>query len=416
MIDRVWIDVELAQGPVHAGLAHFSRRGSTITTSFRYSDEYLRHPGSYEIDPALPLRGGASVEGLPGSFQDCAPDRWGRNLVTKRIRAQSRQTAGPHRSITGIDFLTEVSDITRQGALRFRTSADGPHVAPDTSVPTLIELPRLLAYARTVDRDDDDDLTAVTALLDAGTGSLGGARPKAAVRDGEQLILAKFPHTSDKWDVMAWEKTALDLAARCGIPTPSARLVSVGGTHALLLNRFDRGTGSARIGYISGLTLVGGHDGGAYDYADVAAGLSDHGADVSRDLRELWRRVAFSVLIDNTDDHLRNLGLLHRPGGWTLSPAFDLNPNPEVGAARQTSIAGAIDVDDAVAGLLAFATDCRLEQRDVRNLLDELLQASSEWQHIARSNGISDGAIAGMREAFEGQRPAFEFASTTATV
>ena len=157
----------------------------------------------------------STVPGLPGCFQDCSPDRWGRNLIEKRLRAFALREGTGQRTLTDVDYLLGVADLTRQGALRLRHGSDsvpsGPFIDPDTVVPKLLELPRLLAAADAVARDPDDQ-TAVKDLLDAGSGSLGGARPKASVREGERLMIAKFPHRDDTWDVMAWEATALDLA------------------------------------------------------------------------------------------------------------------------------------------------------------------------------------------------------------
>lgn len=113
-----------------------------------------------------------------------------------------------------------MSDETRQGELRLKTDAHEEFQHPAPEVPKLIALPTLLHAANSVARDAPDSMEAIKTLLDAGTGSLGGARPKASVRDGAQLLIAKFPHHADGWDVMAWEKTALDLAEEAGIAVP----------------------------------------------------------------------------------------------------------------------------------------------------------------------------------------------------
>jgi HipA-like C-terminal domain/Sigma-70, region 4 len=201
-------------------------------------------------------------------------------------------------------------------------------------VPKIVNLPEVLNASDRVARGDTidlADLSAIRILLDAGTGTLGGARPKASVvGDDGVLQIAKFPHPDDDWEVMAWEKTALDLAERAGIEVPRRTIAHINGRAVLLLDRFDR-SGGQRVGYMSAMTLVQGRDGGgsgARDYLELAAELADVSAATDADLSALWRRIAFSVAIHNTDDHFRNHGFLRQGSGWRLSPVFDVNPNP----------------------------------------------------------------------------------------
>jgi serine/threonine-protein kinase HipA len=227
----------------------------------------------------------------------------------------------------------------------------------------------------------------VKALLDAGSGSLGGARPKASVRDDERLLIAKFPHPDDEWDVMAWEKTALDLASAAGIRVPRARLVQVDRRSVLLVERFDR-EAQRRVPYVSAMTLLEARDGDTHDYVEIAEAMADVSAGASADLNELWRRIAFSVLINNTDDHLRNHGFLHRRGGWQLSPAFDLNPDPDVRASRQTPIAGVETRAGAIDALMAYADAFRVDPPATAEILGRVSDAVSGWRKIAAGNGI----------------------------
>lgn len=187
-----------ADGAV-AGTADVSERRGVVSSTFTYSEPYLARPDGSDISPDLPRSAGSRhhVTGLPGAFSDSAPERWGRNLIAKRHRALRTDTAASFRTLLETDFLLGVSDVTRQGALRFRRDADSDFLArDDAQVPKLIKLPRLLNAADAVARDPDE-MAAVEVLLDAGSGSLGGARPKASVRDGSQLLIAKFPHPSD---------------------------------------------------------------------------------------------------------------------------------------------------------------------------------------------------------------------------
>jgi len=400
---RLLVSVDIDGDSVPAGAAFIERSRNSTTTTFRYDDEYLARPTSYALDPALSMfEGPQSTNGLPGAFRDTSPDRWGRSLIAKRIRSQAAVQGAQAPSIGEVDYLVGVSDVTRQGALRFRESVDSPYLDPEANVPKLIALAELLRASEAVARDEVDDMAAIKALLDAGTGSLGGARPKASVRSDDGLLIAKFPHHHDRWDVMGWEKTVLDLAERAGIPAPERDLIHVGDKRALLLRRFDR-AGTSRVGYMSAMTLIGGSDGGDYDYVDIAQFLPEHGAAVSEDLAQLWRRVVFSIAVHNTDDHMRNHGFLRHGAGWRLSPIFDVNPNPNRGETRATSIAGAGSAEE-IDGVMALAADCGLSVTRARQIIGGVLEATAPWRDVATRNGIPESSQARFTDAFEARR------------
>ena len=296
--------------------------------------------------------------------------------------------------------------MTRQGALRLRyadssaaTSTSGSFLEPDVAVPTLLALPRLLAAADAVQRDPDD-LAAAQVLLDAGSGSLGGSRPKASVRIRDRLMIAKLPHGGDDWDVEAWEATALDLADAAGISVPGRRLTRVDGRAVLLLTRFDRTATGHRLPYVSAMTLLGRSEDDVCDYADLCDAVSDEGSATNADLEALWRRIAFSVAIHNTDDHLRNHGFLRAKGGWTLAPIFDVNPDPDVHAHRLTGIAGARALDDEARGLESLAAECRLSVSRRSQIATEVLDATSRWATVARDHGIGQAEITRFERTF----------------
>ena len=402
IVDNAQLDVylDLDGIPHPVGQAWFTqRRGGQVTTVFAYSSDYLATPTSLSIDPALQLvSGNQHINAMPGAFQDSSPDRWGRNLIEKRHAGSSD---GRARDLNEVDYLSRVSDRTRQGALRFTRPGQTTFIDPDDRVPKLIHLPRLLQASQAVG-SGTDDLAAVKELLDAGSGSLGGARPKASVLDqNDQLHVAKFPHREDDWDVMGWECVALDLADKAGIATPERDLVTVSDSHrALLLRRFDRTQRGTRLPYISAMTALAASDGAWHDYSEIAEALTDIGANVTHDLRALYRRVAFSVAIHNTDDHLRNHGFLATGGGWTLAPLFDVNPNPNPEAARVTGIAGATAPDDEQAGLVTFAEDCRINPDQAQHIRNEVAGAVATWGDVANHRGIKPTEIARFEKTF----------------
>lgn len=189
--------------------------------------------------------------------------------------------------------------------------------------------------------------------------------------------------------MIRWEAVALDLAAACGLRTPSHRLIEVAGSPVLLVERFDR-DGSRRIPYLSARSLVGAHDRGNHDYIEVVDSLTEHGSDATADLVELWRRIAFSIAINNTDDHLRNHAVLRAPGGWTLSPLFDVNPDRRPTAARATSVAGATTAEESIHALVHTSDRFGLEPAHAERLWRDLLHVITQWRTFASRNGLDD--------------------------
>ncbi|MDQ1740669.1 MAG: serine/threonine-protein kinase HipA [Pseudonocardiales bacterium] len=388
---------------VPAGTLYSHRRRGTETASFSYDNAYLADPRGYPLDPALPLVSGtlqaAGNQKIFGAFFDSCPDRWGQRLIE---RAESRRVAGggTPRSFGQFDLLLRVRDDLRQGAIRFAVNDE--FVADDTSgVPVMTDLPTLLSAADDVANADTDDGRSLALLLRAGS-SLGGARPKAHVRDHNgRIAIAKFPSPSDSWNVMAWEATALDLAAKAQIAVPTHHLESIGGRNVLIVDRFDRIPSGLRRGYMSIMTALEASDGEVRSYVDIAEALEERSSQVIRDLTELWRRIIFSILISNTDDHLRNHALLHvQAGTWTLSPAFDLNPNPAPGPKHLST---AIDGDTLadVRNALAVAPLFRLDADQARDVLRQVRNAVTHWREVATHHGLNKSDLAAMAPAFE---------------
>lgn len=405
MTTDVRVHVEIGGSPVHAGHLYSHHRRRTESASFSYSESYLASGDAYPLDPGLPLQSGTQQTpvGLPlfRAFMDSSPDRWGRNLLLRAERVRAQETNSTSRSLGELDLLLGVRDDLRQGSVRFRTERDPTFLAAEvTGVPHLTDLPSLLHAADRVDADLAD--SADLALLLRAGSSLGGARPKAHVLVDGTLAIAKFPSpSSDRWNVMAWEKTALDLAAAAGIAVPVSRLVKVADRDVLVVDRFDR-DGPRRIGYCSALTMLEAGHGDIRSYPEIGEALEVRSGAATDELCQLWRRVAFSVLITNTDDHLRNHGFLHRVGDtWSLSPAFDLNPNPDPGPRHLST---AVDGDDTTASIdlvMRVAPYFRLGQEQARAVLNDVVIAHSRWENVAAEAGLTQHAIAGMAPAFE---------------
>ena len=318
---QVEVFVQIGGEDVLAGRLWSHRRQNTESETFAYAAEYLSRRDAYALDPALPLVAGQLQTSLGraifGAFSDCAPDRWGRMLIQRR-----RRKAGDtgELSFGEIDYLLGVRDDLRQGALRFRDPESARFLAPETTgVPQLVDLPQLLDFADRAERDVAG-VEELEILLRGGS-SLGGARPKAHVIDRNgRIAIAKFPRADgDEWDMTSWEFVALTLAREAGLRAAASELHRIGGRSVLIVDRFDR-QGGRRIGYVSAMTMLEAQDGDERSYLDIAEAIEGESDRAGDDLRQLWRRIAFSILISNSDDHLRNHGFLRATsGGWSLS-------------------------------------------------------------------------------------------------
>lgn len=373
-------------------------RGERVTgATFRYRTAYLADRAAVTLSPDLPLSDAPiPTAGLPLALQDAAPDAWGR-----RILRGIRRRRGAGTRLTELDALLGVTDEGRLGALRLRTAPDGAFESAAEPVPHDIEIAILLRAADAVARDPDD-LAAVERLSRAGSGDLGGARPKALVRgEGGRLLLAKFPAPDDPHDVIRWEAATLELARRAGLRVATSRLVEVDGSPILLLDRFDRSAEGTRIPYWSARTLAEGEFG---DYDDLADAIrTGESADPRGDIAELWRRVAFSVLVNNTDDHDRNHGFLRENHGWRLAPAFDINPDPEIGATRELALDGETGPTRAASALPVLAERWGIAPHVRRPAIGRQLAALADWRRVARDHGIPDSASAQFAEVFDGR-------------
>lgn len=402
-----FVYVDLGGQPLLVGRLWTRTRRGRESATFEYDDSWLQGVDRFALEPALQLTPGpfytTADKPMFGAIGDSAPDRWGRALMRRAERRRSERAGEAPRTLMEIDYLLGVNDEARQGALRFASERDGPFLAVDnpTSIPPLVELPGLLFAAQHVanDSDTDDDIR----LLLAPGSSLGGARPKASVRDKDgQLSLAKFPQKQDEIDAVRWEAVALTLAHKAGIPVPSWRIENVHGKAVLLLRRFDR-VDQIRIPFLSAMSMLGANDHEEHSYLEFADVLRRHGASPKDDMHMVWRRIVFNVLISNTDDHLRNHGFVYDgPDGWRLSAAYDLNPVPVDMKPRVLSTA--IDVDDGTASLdlaISVAGYFELGQSQALEIVKSVGDSVSSWRAEAGRIGVTPQEIERMASAFD---------------
>lgn len=403
----VEVHVDLHGAPVFVGHLHTRSAKGREGASFVYTDEWLRHPERFALEPGLSL--GAAPHhtqagrALFGALGDSAPDRWGRNLINRAEGRRSRTEKRAPRALREIDYLLAVTDEVRPGALRFRMSPKAPFLADGSTdpVPLLIDLPRLLDASSRVE-DDKETATDLRLLLAPGS-SLGGARPKASVRHRGRLHIAKFPSEKDQYDVIAWEAIALTLAAKAGLDVTRWKLEDVAGRRVLLVQRFDR-QGAERVPFLSVMSLLGATDGETYSYPEIADALRQHGAAVAEDLPQLWRRMVFNILASNTDDHLRNHGVLYAGRrGWCLAPAYDLNPVPADIKPRvlSTTITIAHDPTASLDMALEVAGDFALKPAAAKAVAREVGRATAGWRKAAVKLGLKKRELERMATAFE---------------
>jgi serine/threonine-protein kinase HipA len=387
------------QGQTHfVGRLHAAEHGSSV--SFEYAPEWLQRDGAFAIDPtSLPLQRGAHhAATLFGAIQDCGPDRWGRVLIERAVRKKVLAQKPYHE----IDYVLALDDASRIGALRFRLDTKSPFLAATSGkLPPLVRLNALL-HATDAIHSETETAQDLRFLLGAGS-PLGGARPKSAVAlADDRLAIAKFPKPDDTRDIAAGEILALTLAEQAGIHVAEHRLVSVNNQSVAVITRFDR-AGKDRIPFISAASLLGLPQGDVGAYTMLADGIRQFGNDVPDDLRELWRRLIFSLLASNYDDHLRNHGFLMRePGRWSLSPAYDINPVPEMDRVHMSKTAISEDqVEPTIAVALAAAERFGLKAAESKKILREVFTAVSGWRKTGRKLRIKASTLDAYASAFE---------------
>ena len=387
------------------------RRG-VESASFEYDRRWLRHPAAFSLEPALTLDPGPQHTGagraIFGALADSAPDRWGRLLMRRAERRRAEEEQRAPRALAEIDFLLMVDDEARTGALRFQEKDGDAYLSAPVEgsrIPPFLEMVRLLAATDRLEREKETG-EDIRLLLAPGS-SLGGARPKATVRDKDgSLAIAKFPRKTDEVRTVLWEAVALELARKAGIPVAPSRIVAVGKQAVLVVRRFDRArvnTGLRRVPFLSAMSMLGAVDNETRSYMEIADSLRRHGAEPRQDMRQLWRRIVFNIMTSNTDDHLRNHAFVYEGNrGWRLSPAYDLNPTPT--DLKPRFLSTAIDLADTTASMeVAFrvAAYFDADPEEARVIVGEVARAVARWRVVAARFGLLKKEIDRMQSAFE---------------
>lgn len=385
--------------------SHFNKGKETST--FEYADEWLTREERFSLEPNLYLGKGpqSTRKGIAifGAFGDSAPDTWGRVLMRRYEAKLAKQENRQSRTLNEIDYLLGVNDIARQGALRFKSVANGEFLNTKNAepIPPLVDIKKLLTAAANIE-NENEDFEDIKLLLAPGS-SLGGARPKASIIDKEgNLCIAKFPKNTDTHNLVLWEAVALTLAKKAGINTLEWHLEKIDNKDVIITKRFDRQE-SIRVPFLSAMSMLNAidNDERPYSYMEIADVIRQYGANTKSDLNELWRRIIFSIMISNTDDHLRNHGFLYESEmGWRLSPAYDINPNPKNAGVLTTYISendNSADIELA----LSIAEYFGLKNEEAKIITKEVKKAVQGWQDTAKSFGINRSEIELMTNAFK---------------
>jgi serine/threonine-protein kinase HipA len=417
---EVWADWQERDSPTLMGRLRSSLTRGKEVFSFSYEDDWLAGGAARQLDPDLRLFGGPQYPNSGerpnfGLFLDSSPDRWGRLLMQRREAALAREAKHPVRRLVETDYLLGVHDEQRSGAVRFKEHETGEvwlSSEPSMRTPPWTSLRELEHASWKIQDDsasDDPHYLEWLKLLIAPGSSIGGARPKAGVRDPKgDLWIAKFPGRSDTREMAAWEMLVHQLAVKAGLRVAEGALQKFGGGHrTFMTRRFDRlqgSEGARRIHFASAMTLLGRADGDDHlagaSYLELVEFLARQGAEPASDLEELWRRIVFSIAVRNTDDHLRNHGFLLMENGWSLSPAYDLNPDPD-GTGLSLNIS---ETDNALSFDLALevAPFFRLKRPSAEAILREVRNAVGAWKEQANALGIARTEQEVMAAAFQG--------------
>jgi serine/threonine-protein kinase HipA len=401
---HVYADWHGLNGPVYMGVQHAELLRGKEIFSFTYDNDWLQSGQAQLLDPDLQLYAGMQYLNDQGKhnfgmFLDSSPDRWGRLLMRRREAALAREEGRTQNNLFEMDYLLGVYDGHRMGGLRFKLDPNGPFLNDSKAMasPPWTSIRELEQISLRLEDDDvinDPEYMKWLNMLVAPGSSLGGARPKASVLDNENhLWIAKFPSKNDQSDIGGWEIVTYELAIAAGVNMAEAQARKfTTNNHTFLTKRFDRTSTGDRIHFASAMTLLGhvdGEDSGeGVSYLELVGFITTQGANVNEDLEQLWRRIVLSICVSNTDDHLRNHGFILRPGGWVLSPAFDINP-VETGSGLKLNISeddNALDLNLA----LEICPYFRLKEDRANEIVEEVKAAVKEWQNVATKYGISN--------------------------
>ena len=396
----VFADFDWLKEPRLIGdLNYESLRGSD-SSGFCCNDEWLKDYGGLFLSDDLnnypSQQYTAPGKDIFGCFSDALPDRWGRTLINRWEQILAKEENRPMRRLSSFDYLIGIEDFSRMGAFRFKESINGDYINASEilRIPPLTDIRELIAASSEIEKSEDEnrlpEMRWIAQLVQPGS-SLGGARPKASVIDENRILcIAKFPSRKDDYDVGLWEHFSHLLAKKAGVNAAETRVISTSDKyHTLLSRRFDRREEGKRIHFASAMTLLGLNDGNnantGHGYLDIVDFILQNCTNVEDNLQELYRRVAFNICVGNTDDHFRNHGFLLTAKGWTLSPAYDMNPSLNE---YQSLLINSSNNKSDLNELLNSCEEYMLQKQLAQQIISEVLNAVKKWRLLATRLGI----------------------------
>jgi serine/threonine-protein kinase HipA len=394
---KMWVYADfdwLKQAEFIGELSFESIRGSE-SYGFQYSSDWLKKHSDLLLGDDINNYPGMQYtmpgKDIFGCFSDALPDRWGRMLLNRREQILAKEEKRPVRKLSSFDQLLGIDDFSRMGGFRFKTDPGGGFINQKASlqIPPLTGLRALLQASMEVELSEEKnelpDKKWINQLIQPGS-SLGGARPKASIIDeSKKLFIAKFPSRNDDYDVGLWEHFAHMLARKARINAAVTNVVPGGEKyHTLLSERFDRTPEGKRIHFASAMTMLGRSDGdnhsNGFGYLDIVDFILRGCTRVDDNLRELYRRVAFNICIGNTDDHFRNHGFLLVAKGWTLSPAYDINPTLNE---YQSLLISSASNESSLEVLLEACGEYMLDRKLASAIIQEVVAVVKNWKALA---------------------------------
>ena len=391
----VFADFDWLDKPELVGELCYEKLRGSESYAFRFDDNWLKfHAGiklSEDINNYPGLQYTQPGNDIFGCFSDALPDRWGRTLLKRREQIQASEEKRAVRNLSSFDYLMGIDDFSRMGGFRLKRELDGDFInlSPSLKIPPLTELRQLVLASQEVEKSEENDVLPekkwIAQLIQPGT-SLGGARPKAGVLDDSgNLCIAKFPSRKDDYDTGLWEHFSHLLARKAGIYAAQTKVLGgLGKYHTLLSKRFDRTDEGKRIHFASSMSLIGLRDGdnaqGGYGYLNIVDFILQSCCDVEKNLQELYRRVAFNICIGNSDDHFRNHGFLLTPRGWTLSPAYDMNPTLNE---YQSLLINESSNKADIRTLLESCESYMIKKEVAENIIRQVQAAVAGWENLA---------------------------------
>jgi serine/threonine-protein kinase HipA len=403
-IEKLYVYIFMNEQWTPCGVLGHSEAGGDSSSEFVYSVKYLALEEPVTLDVhALPLTEGkkSTAEGyiMFSGIRDASPDGWGRYVMSKKF---------PSSALSELHYLAAAGP-DRVGALAFGPDANGPQIwTPNGWIEYDIEYLDLQINSEGIElvaKKDAEKTAAYQAVVNNGTGS-GGARPKANVIWNGRLHLAKFSISTDPYNIPALEYATMMLAKDCGLDIPNIYLSKALDREVFLIERFDRDKENQPYHFASALTMtnIAENEYERFQYRELCEIIRKYSDDHRRDLLKLYKRVAFNIMVNNNDDHLRNYGFMfNHDGTWRLSPHYDVVPaTNSTGGACSLSLSLEGGKEASRSNLVNSCGIFQLKQQEAEKVFDKMQPiVTKNWKQYFRDASLGDDDISRFEFSFK---------------